>query len=118
MASEGDPRVLSGFLDYLKIEKGLAPLTVSAYATDIGQFSQFLLKQKRTPLNARRAEYHTRRERLIARVAPDGKGRSLSRASAAAAHLALGIWCEKNGLDAEAKAHGERRTPIEHISLV
>ena len=31
MASEANSRVLSGFLDYLRIEKGLAPLSISAY---------------------------------------------------------------------------------------
>jgi site-specific recombinase XerD len=38
MASEPNSRVLSGFLDYLKIEKGLAPLSISAYTTDLSQF--------------------------------------------------------------------------------
>ena len=28
-------RVVAGFLDYLKVEKGLAPLTVAAYTTDV-----------------------------------------------------------------------------------
>jgi hypothetical protein len=58
-------------------------------------------------LSARRAEYNARRARLAERLDPDrqGKGRGLSRAAAADAHLALGLWCEKNGLDAEAKAH-------------
>ena len=52
--SSTDARVVSGFLDYLKIEKGLAPLTVAAYTTDIGQFAGFLEKRKRTLLNAQR----------------------------------------------------------------
>ena len=39
---EANARVLSAFLDYLKVEKGLAPLTVSAYTTDICQFAEFL----------------------------------------------------------------------------
>ena len=42
MPSEANARVLSAFLDYLKVEKGLAPLTVSAYTTDICQFADFL----------------------------------------------------------------------------
>jgi len=41
MASEANARVLSGFLDYLRIEKGLAALSISAYTTDIGQFAGF-----------------------------------------------------------------------------
>ena len=42
MASETNPRVVSSFLDYLRIEKGLAPLSITAYTTDISQFSEFL----------------------------------------------------------------------------
>ena len=53
MASEANSRVLSGFLDYLRIEKGLAPLSISAYTTDICQFSEFLEKRKRLLLTAR-----------------------------------------------------------------
>jgi len=34
--SEANARVVSSFLDYLKIEKGLARLTISAYTVDIG----------------------------------------------------------------------------------
>jgi len=48
--------ILAGFLDYLKVEKGLAPLTLSAYACDIRQFGEFLRARKRTFLNARRAD--------------------------------------------------------------
>src|ERR1035438_3158713 len=47
MASVANSRLLSGFLDYLRIEKGLAPFFISAYTTDIGQFAQFLEKRKR-----------------------------------------------------------------------
>lgn len=54
MPSLANSRVFYGFLDYLKIEKGLAPLTVAAYTTDIGQFAGFLEKHKRTLLNAQR----------------------------------------------------------------
>jgi integrase/recombinase XerD len=54
VAFSPNSRVLSGFLDYLKIEKGLAPLTVAAYSTDIGQFAAYLEKHKRTLLNAQR----------------------------------------------------------------
>ena len=47
-------RLLNSFLDYLKVEKGLAPLSVSAYHSDLDQYSEFLLKRKRAPLAARR----------------------------------------------------------------
>ena len=54
MASENNSFVISGFLDYLRIEKGLARLSISAYNTDILQFAEFLETQKRSLLTARR----------------------------------------------------------------
>ena len=56
MVSEANSRLLAGFLDYLRIEKGLAPLSISAYTTDICQFSEFLAKRKRLLLNAQRGD--------------------------------------------------------------
>jgi integrase/recombinase XerD len=84
VSSDANPRVLSGFLDYLKVEKGLAPLTVSAYATDIGQFSAFLDKQKRTLLNARRSEVRDFIQELFANSVD---GRSVGRKLSALRHL-------------------------------
>jgi integrase/recombinase XerD len=49
-------RVINGFLDYLRVEKGLAVLSVSAYQSDLVQFSEFLNKRKRELLNARRED--------------------------------------------------------------
>ena len=54
MAPEANARVLSGFLDYLRIEKGLAANSISAYTTDILQFAEFLEKHKRLLFTARR----------------------------------------------------------------
>jgi len=45
--------VIHSFSDYLKIEKGLAALTVSAYTEDITQFAGFLARTKRILLDAR-----------------------------------------------------------------
>lgn len=56
MPSEVNARIVSSFLDYLKIEKGLASLTVSAYMRDIRQFAEFLESQKRTLVKARRED--------------------------------------------------------------
>jgi len=75
---------VAGFLDYLKIEKGLAPLTVTAYATDIGQFSVFLEKQKHTLLNARRNEVRDFIQELFANSVD---GRSVGRKLSALRHL-------------------------------
>jgi integrase/recombinase XerD len=82
--SEANSRVVSGFLDYLKIEKGLAPLTLSAYATDVGQFTGFLGKRKRTLLNARRDEVRDFIQELFANSVD---GRSVGRKLSALRHL-------------------------------
>ena len=84
MPADAQSSVLSGFLDYLKIEKGLAPLTVSAYATDIGQFSGFLSKRKRNLLNARRDDV---REFIQELFANSVDGRSVGRKLSALRHL-------------------------------
>jgi len=53
MPSEVNSSIVSSFLDYLKIEKGLAALTVAAYTRDIRQFAEFIERPKRNLLNAR-----------------------------------------------------------------
>jgi integrase/recombinase XerD len=82
--SEANSRVVSGFLDYLKVEKGLAPLTVAAYTTDVGQFVGFLVKRKRTLLNARRNEVRDFIQELFANLVD---GRSVGRKLSALRHL-------------------------------
>jgi integrase/recombinase XerD len=71
-----DQRVLGKFLDYLRVEKGLAPLTVSAYESDLEQFAEFLESKRRNLLEARREEIraflgqlfsHTVKDRSVAR---------------------------------------------------
>src|SRR5256885_2212464 len=84
VASEVNSRAVSGFLDYLKIEKGLAALTISAYTTDIGQFAEFLEKRKRTLLNARRTEV---RDFLGQLLGNQVDGRSVGRKLSALRHL-------------------------------
>jgi integrase/recombinase XerD len=76
--------VVSGFLDYLKIEKGLAPLTVAAYTTDVSQFTGFLAKHKRTLLNARRNEVRDFIQELFTNSVD---GRSVGRKLSALRHL-------------------------------
>ena len=50
-----EPMVKS-FIDYLKVEKGLAPLTVDAYESDLVQFAGFLEARRRTLPQARRED--------------------------------------------------------------
>ena len=56
-------------------------------------------------LTAKLAEYNARREKVLGRLGEGGRGPKVSRSTAAAAHDALGLWCKKNKLEAEAKAH-------------
>jgi len=84
VASESNSRVVSGFLDYLKVEKGLAPLTVTAYTTDIGQFAAFLEGRKRTLTNARREDVRDFIQQLFANSVD---GRSVGRKLSALRHL-------------------------------
>ncbi|HLW84455.1 MAG TPA: tyrosine recombinase [Candidatus Sulfotelmatobacter sp.] len=84
MTSEANSGVLSSFLDYLRIEKGLAPLSISAYTTDVGQFAEFVAKRKRTLLTARRNDV---REFLQQLFANQVDGRSVGRKLSALRHL-------------------------------
>ena len=81
---QANARVVEGFLDYLKIEKGLAPLTVAAYTTDIGQFAGFLEKRKRTLLNAQRNHVREFIQQLFGNSVD---GRSVGRKLSALRHL-------------------------------
>jgi integrase/recombinase XerD len=84
VASEANSRVLSSFIDYLKIEKGLAGLTVSAYTRDIVQFAAFLDGSKLTLLNARRDAVRGFIQQLFANSVD---GRSVARKLSALRHL-------------------------------
>ena len=82
--SETNSRVLSSFIDYLKVEKGLGALTVSAYTRDIGQFAGFLDRGKRTLLNARKDDVRGFIQQLFANAVD---GRSVARKLSAIRHL-------------------------------
>jgi integrase/recombinase XerD len=84
MVSEANSRLLAGFLDYLRIEKGLAPLSISAYTTDICQFSEFLAKRKRLLLNAQRGDVRDFLQQLFSHQVD---GRSVGRKLSALRHL-------------------------------
>jgi len=84
VSSEANSRVVSRFLDYLKIEKGLASLTIAAYTTDVGQFVAFLEKHKRTLLSAQRKHVRDFIQQLFANSVD---GRSVGRKLSALRHL-------------------------------
>ena len=77
-------RLLTSFLDYLKIEKGLAALSVSAYRSDLEQYSQFLLKRKRGLREARRQDV---RDFLNSLLSNGVDGRSVARKLSALRHF-------------------------------
>ncbi len=84
MPSEANSRVLSSFIDYLKVEKGLGALTISAYTRDIGQFAASLDRGRRTLLNARRDDVRGFLQQLFANSVD---GRSVARKLSALRHL-------------------------------
>ena len=84
MPSDANSRVIAGFLDYLKVEKGLAPLSIRAYASDIEQFSEFLERRKRSLLHARRNDVGDFIQQLFANSVD---GRSVGRKLSALRHL-------------------------------
>lgn len=84
MSSDSNARVLAAFLDYLRIEKGLAQLSIRAYSTDILQFAEFLERRKRTLMTARRGDL---REFLQQLFSNQVDGRSVGRKLSALRHL-------------------------------
>src|SRR5579864_5280174 len=84
MAPDSNSHVLSGFLDYLRIEKGLARLSIGAYNTDILQFAEFLEKRKRQLSTAQRNDV---REFLQQLFSHQVDGRSVGRKLSALRHL-------------------------------
>jgi integrase/recombinase XerD len=84
MPLEANARAMSSFRDYLRIEKGLAPLSISAYMTDIGQFAEFVEKRKLSLLTARRIDV---REFLQQLFSHQVDGRSVGRKLSALRHL-------------------------------
>jgi integrase/recombinase XerD len=92
MPSEANARVMSAFLDYLKVEKGLAPLTVSAYTTDICQFADFLDTRKRLLGTARRNDVRDFIQQLFSNSVD---GRSVGRKLSALRHLYRHLLIDK-----------------------
>lgn len=83
MQSTGE-RVVRGFLDYLRVEKGLAALTASSYQTDLIQFAEFLGGRRRELLQARRDDVRAFLGQLFSNGVSD---RSVARKLSALRHF-------------------------------
>jgi len=55
-SDDRDDPMVRNFLDYLRVEKGLTPLTVGAYRSDLIQFAEFLAARRRELTEARRED--------------------------------------------------------------
>jgi integrase/recombinase XerD len=88
MASDANALTLSSFLDYLRVERGSAKLTIAAYSSDLAQFAEFLEKRlgKRHVLlsGARRDDV---REYIQELFSNQLDGRSVGRKLSAIRHL-------------------------------
>jgi integrase/recombinase XerD len=78
-----DP-MLASFLDYLKVEKGLAPLSSEAYQRDLEQFREFLASRRRELLAARREDIRAFMNQLFSHGVAD---RSVARKLSALRHF-------------------------------
>jgi integrase/recombinase XerD len=65
-SASDNARPLASFLDYLQVEKGLAPLSIAAYGRDLRQFAEFLERRKRGLVSARQRDVREFLEELQA----------------------------------------------------
>ena len=79
-----DERILKNFLDYVRVEKGLAPLTASSYRSDLIQFAEFLQAKRRELLQARREDIRAFLSQLFSNGVSD---RSVARKLSALRHF-------------------------------
>jgi integrase/recombinase XerD len=84
MASDANARTLSAFLDYLRVERGSAKLTIAAYTSDLAQFAEFLEKRRVLLSGARREDV---REYIQELFSNSLDGRSVGRKLSAIRHL-------------------------------
>ncbi len=76
MPRDADDRLIAAFIDYLKVEKGLAALSVAAYTRDLKQLRAFLITKRRTLLDCRRDDVRGFLDRLFS---DQVDGRSVAR---------------------------------------
>jgi integrase/recombinase XerD len=84
MASPANSSTLSNFLDYLRVERGSAKLTIAAYTSDLAQFAAFLEKRHVVLSGARREDV---REYIQELFSNSLDGRSVGRKLSAIRHL-------------------------------
>src|SRR5436309_5169401 len=77
-------RVIGRFRGYLKVEKGLAALTVAAYESDLTQFAEYLERRRRDLLQARREDVRAFLSQLFSNSVKD---RSVARKLSALRHF-------------------------------
>jgi len=82
--SDANSRTLAAFLDYLRVERGSAKLTISAYTSDLAQFADFLEVRHQLLSGARRDDVRD----FIQELFSNGiDGRSVGRKLSAIRHL-------------------------------
>ncbi|MBI1741186.1 MAG: site-specific tyrosine recombinase XerD [Acidobacteriales bacterium] len=84
MASAADSRALASFLDYLRVERGSAKLTITAYTSDLAQFADFLEERRQLLTSARREDVRDFIQDLFSNQLD---GRSVGRKLSAIRHL-------------------------------
>jgi integrase/recombinase XerD len=84
MPAPTDERLIASFVDYLKVEKGLAALSVAAYTRDLNQYRAFLHPKRRTLLDCRRDDVRAFLDRLFS---DQVDGRSVARKLSALRHF-------------------------------
>jgi integrase/recombinase XerD len=84
MPSHANARTLSAFLDYLRVERGSAKLTIAAYTSDLSQFAEFLEKRGTLLIGASRDGVREYLQELFSNALD---GRSVGRKLSAIRHL-------------------------------
>jgi integrase/recombinase XerD len=84
MASDANARTLSAFLDYLRVERGSAKLTIAAYSSDLVKFAEFLDNRHLALDGARR---HDVRDYIQELFSNQLNGRSVGRKLSTIRHL-------------------------------
>jgi len=82
--SDTNSRVLAAFFDYLRVERGLAKLTIIAYTSDLAQFAGFLENRRKVLAGARREDVRDFIQELFSNQLD---GRSVGRKLSAIRHL-------------------------------